>query len=307
MRVFITGATGLIGSHLVDALVKRGDYPVALTRNASRIPSKWQGSVEVLEGNPRLEGKWMEHLSLCDAVVNLAGEPVVGQRWNARIKTEIESSRVESTSLVVQAICRSDPHPQLLITASASGYYGNQPCEKELTENHPPGEDYLAVVCRRWEAVSCLGTLEGPVRRVILRISVVLDSKGGALAKMLPPFRLGLGGPIGNGKQCFPWIHIADIVGMILWALDNPEVRGPINACAPHAVTNREFSNALGRALGRPAFLPVPAFALKLLFGEGAAVLLNGQRMVPSQAQALGYSFNFPELNRALDDLLARR
>ena len=307
MRVFITGATGLIGSHLVDALVERGDRPVALTRDASRIPSHWHGKVDVVTGDPQTEGKWMESLCLCDAVVNLAGEPVAGRRWNARVKAEIEGSRVESTALIALAIRGSDPHPQIFISASASGYYGNQPWEKELTEAHPPGEDYLSVVCRRWESASSLGTLEGLVRKVNVRISIVLDAERGALARMLTPFKLGLGGPIGNGSQPFPWIHIDDMAGIILWALDNPQVRGPLNACAPQAVTSRTFAATLGKVLNRPAFFPVPGFVLKLRFGEGAAVLLSGQRMVPAQAQALGYSFRYPELGPALQNLLDRK
>jgi uncharacterized protein len=333
MRVFITGAAGLIGRNLVRALLARGDSVVAISRDVSRARGVLGEGVEVIQGNPRDVGDWIQAVNGCDAVVNLAGEPVAGRRWNERIKQEIMASRVETTRNVVRAIQESEQPPQVFISTSAAGFYGDVEWSTPVDESHPAGSGFLAELCQKWEAAARLNNQDAKhtdgvansfasmtpsspmrmnslpqlVRTIILRISIVLDPIGGALEKMLPPFRLGLGGPMGSGQQPLPWIHIEDMVGMILWGIDNPVVEGVLNACAPETVTQRDFARTLGRVLHRPAFFPVPAFVLRLLFGEGASVLLTGQRMVPKRAGELGYDFKHTGLEGALGDLLRNR
>lgn len=304
MRVFITGATGLAGRHLVEALIERGDSVVVVSRNAPRAQSVLGEKIEVIQGNPCHSGDWVQAVSGCDAVVNLAGEPVAGRRWNERVKQEILASRIQTTRNVTQAIETAGNPPCVYISASASGYYGDVSWDTSVDETHPAGSGFLAEVCQQWE--EAVMPVQAEIRTVILRLAIVLDSHGGALAKMLPAFRLGLGGPIGSGTQPFPWIHIKDLVGMIVWAIDHPAVAGVLNACAPEAVTQKQFAHTLGHVLRRPAFLPAPAFVLKLIFGKGASVLLAGQRMIPRRAEELGYQFKHPGLEGALRELLEK-
>ena len=275
MRVAVTGASGFIGSRLVAELRDRGAEVLALPR---RTPSDLSG---------------------VDAVINLAGEPLA-QRWNANVKQRIRSSRVEGTKALAEAIARSDPQPRVLVSASAAGYYGDRG-EEELDESSPPGDDFLASLCVDWEhAADSAG-----VRVVKIRTGIVLDRGGGALKQMLPPFRAGLGGPIAGGRQYMPWISLEDIVGIYLTALSDDAWSGAVNGAAPTPVTNSEFTRALGRALRRPAVIPVPAFALKALYGEMASVITAGQRMVPRRALELGYEFRRAALDEALQAALA--
>ncbi len=325
MRVFITGAAGLIGRNLAKALLARGDKVTAVSRDISRAMSVLGEDVEVVQGNPRHAGEWSRAVDGCGAVVNLAGEPIGGRRWNERIKQEILASRVETTRNVAHAIEEADSPPQVFISTSAAGYYGDVSWDTPVDESSPPGSGFIPNLCREWEAATRLmegkavayhtGHISPPsvgqaatllARTVILRISIVLDPDGGALEKMLPAFRFGLGGPLGSGRQPLPWIHIKDMVGMILWALDNPAVEGVFNACVPEPVTQKEFARTLGQVLHRPAFLPLPGFILRLLFGEGASVLLTGQRMIPKRALEMGYRFKYPRLEEALRDLLVK-
>ncbi|MCG3199221.1 MAG: Epimerase family protein [bacterium] len=305
MRVFITGATGLVGRALIRRLIERGDTAIALSRNAEGARKRSDARVEWVEGDPSRLGEWRKRLEGCEAVVNLAGEPVVGRRWNEALKDSIRTSRVDATRNLAQAIRDSSPPARVFVSSSAVGYYGPLDFNTEVEETHGPGTDFLADVCKQWEAATDLGPAQGTVRKVILRIAVVLAAEGGALAKMLTPFKLGLGGRVGSGAQPFPWIHLHDLVELILWSLDSPKVNGVFNAGAPQGVTNREFTRVLARVLGRPAFFPVPAFALRLLFGDGAYILLTGQRIVPKRARELGFAFQFPELEAALRDVLA--
>jgi uncharacterized protein (TIGR01777 family) len=300
----MTGATGLVGKALVRALRSRGDQPVVLSRNLAQARKALGPEAEIYEGDPRQEGNWMQALAGCEGVVNLAGEPIVGRRWNADLKRSIVASRVDTTRTIAQAIQAAAPPPRVFISASAIGYYGPHPWEKVLEETDPPGRDFLAGVCVQWEAAADLGEMEGAVRKVILRIGVVLDKSGGALGKMLTPFKLGLGGPAGSGHQPFSWIHVEDLVAMILWALGNSDAKGTLNAVAPQPVTNKDFARTLGRVLRRPAFIPTPAFALRAAFGDGAEILLTGQRVVPERAMGLGFALKFPEIEGALRDLL---
>jgi uncharacterized protein (TIGR01777 family) len=299
MRVTVTGATGRIGSRLVAALKQRGDEVTVLSRDPERASE--QLGVEALAWDPENEGAPKPALVGRDAVVHLAGEDV-GQRWNKDAKARILSSREGGTRSLVHAIFDAKPRPPVLVCASASGYYGARG-DEPVDETGSPGSDWLASVVMRWEAqadTALIGT-----RLVKVRTGIVLDAGGGALAKMLPPFKAGIGGPIGGGKQYMPWIHLDDLVGIYIAALDSPDFAGPINAAAPNPVTNKEFSQALGRALHRPAVAPIPGLTIKAMYGEMAQIVLKGVRMVPGRAAELGYEFKHPDLDEALRDTLA--
>jgi hypothetical protein len=251
-------------------------------------------------------GPWMDAVADCDAVVNLAGENIFAHRWSEAVKAMLRDSRVLSTEHVVQALARSPRTaagtPKVLINASAIGYYGPRG-DEEIAEDGEPGDDVLARVCIEWEAAAHKAEALG-VRAVILRIGVVLDKERSALQKMLTPFKLFAGGPVGSGKQWMSWIHNEDLVGILLLALDNATAQGPINGTAPQPLTNKDFSTVLGRAVHRPSFMPTPRFALRLVLGEVADVILTGQRVLPRKALALGYVFKFPTAKAALADVL---
>jgi uncharacterized protein len=300
MRIFITGGTGLIGVRLIRALRKRGDEVVALSRRADA----WKRvgpDVEIIAGDPTEPGPWQDAVGPCDAVVNLAGAGIFDRRWNAEYKAILRDSRVRSTENVVAALAKQ-PASKVLVNGSAIGYYGPHG-DEELDENSPQGNDFMAGICVEWETAALAAVLAG-VRVVLLRTGVVLDGRGGALKALWTPFKLGAGGQVGSGKQFMSWIHHADEVGIILLALDNAEARGPINATAPAPVTNKAFGKAFGRALGRPAFLPTPAFGLRLMLGEVAEIITSGQRVLPRRAQALGYQFQYPEIDAALRQIV---
>jgi uncharacterized protein (TIGR01777 family) len=305
-RIAITGATGLLGRALVDRLRERGDTVVVLTRDPGRAREALGPEIEAHAWpDPISSAPPTEALAGADAVVNLLGEPI-SQRWSAEVKRRIRDSRVEGTRNLVVAIrtVAESERPGVLISQSATGYYGPRG-EEPLDEDAAPGGDFLAEVVRAWESAA-LAAAELGLRVVLTRTGVVLSSSGGALEKMLPPFKAGVGGPIGGGRQYLPWVHVADVVGAILFALDRDEASGPVNVTAPEPVTNAAFSRALGTTLHRPAFAPVPAIALKLLYGEMATIVLSGQRAVPRRLQELGYQFEQPELEAALRDVLGR-
>ncbi len=294
MRVTVTGASGLIGSRVVAALRGRGDEVTILSRSGSGGSVAW----EPLSGPApagALEGR--------DGVIHLAGEPIA-QRWSPAVREAIRASRTTGTANLVAAIEALGERPRVLLSASAVGYYGDRGGEV-LTEESAPGEGWLANVCVDWERAA-LAAGELSLRVCVLRTGVVLDRHGGALAKMLPPFQLGVGGPVAGGRQYVSWIAIADLVALYLAALDDARYDGPFNATAPTPVTNAEFSKALGRALQRPALLPVPAAALKLLYGEMAQIVTDSQNALPARARALGHAFEHPELAAALAAALAR-
>jgi uncharacterized protein (TIGR01777 family) len=307
MRVFVTGGTGLIGTRLVRQLANRGDQVLALTRRPAAVKGRFAENVSLVEGDPTRSGPWMDAVADCDGVIHLAGENVFAKRWSTEFKELLRSSRVESTRNIVQAITRQPRSPsgqaKVLVNASAIGYYGPHG-DEELDETCSPGDDLLARVCVEWEKEARAAEGSG-VRVAMIRIGVVFDKEGGALAKMLTPFKLGLGGPVGSGKQLVSWIHHADMTGVLLLALDNAAATGPINATAPQPVTSRDFGKALGRALHRPAFMPTPAFGLRVMLGEVSQLLTTGQRVVPKRAMQLGYGFRFPNLDAALADILA--
>jgi uncharacterized protein len=302
MNVTLTGATGLIGAAIVRALQARGDAVTVLTRDPERARAAL-GGVEAHAWQPldgpapaaALEGR--------DAVVHLAGENVA-QRWSDEARRAIRASRESGTRNLVAGIGAADPRPRVLVSASAVGYYGPRG-DEPVTEDAGAGDDFLAGVCAAWEREAARAAEHG-LRVAMLRTGVVLDQGGGALAKMLPFFRLGLGGPVAGGRQYLPWIHADDVVGLYLAALDDAAWEGPINVTAPVPVTNRDFSRALGRALRRPAFAPVPGFAVRLLYGDMAEIVTTGQRAVPARALQHGFAFRHTDLDEALRDALGR-
>lgn len=307
MRVFVTGGTGLIGSRLIRQLRERRDSVVLLTRRPAAARERLGGDCTVVEGDPMQPGAWMDAVCDCDAVVNLAGEGIFNRRWDDAFKALLRDSRLKGTEHVVQALARGPRTPagnaKVLVNASAIGYYGFHG-DEELTEEDGPGDDFLARLTVDWEKAARAAEPLG-VRVVRVRIGLVLDKEGGALAKLLTPFKLGAGGPVGSGKQWVSWIHHADMVGLLLLALDNPNALGPINGTAPNPVTNQELGKALGRALHRPSFMPTPVFALRLALGEVADVVAQGQRVLPQRALACGYAFRFPTIDAALGEILA--
>ncbi len=278
MRVAVFGASGFIGTHLTAALSARGD--------------------EVRAGSLRDPLRAAQLAAGCDAIANLAGEPIA-QRWNARVKERIESSRVALPRAFLEALAVTDGHPKVFVSASAIGYYGTSET-RTFAEDDLAGSDFLANVCERWELQAGRAAELG-MRVACIRTGLVLGT-GGALARLLWPFRLGLGGKIASVRQWFSWIHVDDLIGIYLMALDGAQ--GTLNATAPNPVRNEEFTAALGAALNRPTPFPVPAFAVRALLGEGSTVLLEGQRVLPERTQRLGYAFRFPALEPALAQIL---
>jgi len=300
MRVTVTGATGLIGASLVAALRERDAHVTVLTRDPERARARL-GDVEAVGWDPLAEAAPTQALEARDAVLHLAGEPVA-QRWSAKVKRAIRDSRALGTRNLVEGLALAQARPALLLSSSATGYYGAHG-EEPLDEDAPPGSDFLARVCVEWEAAATAARELG-TRVVQLRTGVVLDRAGGALAKMLPPFKLGVGGPVAGGQQYMSWIHAQDVVGMMLAALADERWSGPVNATAPEPVPNRAFSRVLGRVLGRPSLLPVPGLALHALYGEMAEIVTSGARVMPAKALVLGYEFAQPQLEPALRSAL---
>ena len=306
MRVTVTGASGLVGSALVAELREQGAEVTVLSRRAGVQLTEALG-VEALGWDPLSEPAPVAALVGRDAIVHLAGENIA-QRWSAQAKRAIRESRVIGTrnllaGLEAAGAADTGQRPRTLISGSAVGYYGPRG-EEPLDEDSPAGSDFLAETCVAWEAEAAKASELG-MRVVLIRTGVVLDRNGGALAKMLPPFRLGVGGPVAGGAQYMSWIHREDLVGMIRAALQDERWSGPVNGTAPEPVTNREFSHALGRTLHRPSLLPVPGFALGLLYGEMAEIVTTGARVMPAKPLVLGYDFCHPGLDEALRSALA--
>lgn len=294
MKVLLAGGAGFIGSALADALLARGDEPLIATRD----PRKSHPGARMLVWDGTQAGGALADV---DAVVNLAGESIAGGRWTPARKLALIRSRVDSTRALVAAIASSPRQPRVLVNASAVGYYGLRP-SGDCAEDAPQGADFLAALCGQWEREAAAAEKRG-TRVVRVRSGLVLGRGGGALEKMRLPFKLGVGGPLGDGTQPFPWIHLDDEVGAVLFALDHQELSGPVNLVAPQPASNAEFTAALGRAFHRPAVLRAPAFALRLALGELAEALLGGQRAVPRRLQEAGYRFKHPALDEALASL----
>ncbi|HMK39034.1 MAG TPA: TIGR01777 family oxidoreductase [Bacteroidota bacterium] len=301
MNIVITGGTGYIGSSLIPLLLREGHRTTVLTRYPEMYPLapevarvRWDGITQ---------GDWSVQVQNADAVINLAGESIGGGRWTLSRKQRLVSSRINATRALLEAIRNGEKKPSIFVSSSAVGYYG--PVDSgEVTEDHAPGRGFLADLCLRWEQeASAVGEL-GP-RVVILRTGVVVGEKGGALARMILPFRLYAGGPIGSGRQWFPWVHREDVAGVIAFSLAQKTLAGPVNVVAPESVDMKAFCAALGAALSRPSWLPVPAFALRAALGEMAGMILTGQRVVPARLMSLGYQFKYPSLAPALASALS--
>lgn len=304
MRVLVTGASGLIGSALCDALFARGDHVVGLTRDPSRARSA-NPRVTWHRWEPMLERPDPAAFEGVDGVIHLLGERI-DQKWTDEAKEKIMESRRRGTHNLVQTIESLETPPKVLVSGSAVGYYGDRGSDEVDERDGPSGESFDSKVVQAWEAAA--HELDGAsvgVRLVIVRTGQVLAANGGMLKEMLPPFKLGVGGPLAGGEQYLSWIHIDDEIGILLWALDNEGVSGTINATAPYPATNKDFSKALGSALNRPAVVPVPGLVLDLKFGrEFGQVLRGGQRVIPKRTRELGYEFKYPQLDEALSDVL---
>jgi uncharacterized protein (TIGR01777 family) len=295
----------MVGRRFVSDRLQRGDRLVCLSRDGERARRALRAPeperLEVVEGDPAVGGPWQGHVDGCDAVVHLAGAGVGDRRWSAAYKKVLVDSRVESSRHVVDAVAAARRRPSVLISASATGYYGA--CHDGVDETAPPGDDFLARLSVEWEDAARSAADHG-ARAVQARLGIVLDERGGALARMVPLFRWMVGGPLGSGGQYMPWVHWRDVTGLVELALRDDRLSGPINLVAPEAVTNRAFARALGRVLARPSWLPVPRLGLRIALGELAAFMTMSQRVAPKEALELGYEFAFPRLEAALADLL---
>ena len=302
MRVLITGGTGTIGRRLVLHLLKHG-HPVTVVSRQAYKPANLPAKISFAQWDGRTAAGWGHCVEEADAIVNLAGAGIADARWTEARKKEILDSRVQAGQAVVEAISAASKKPAVLIQVSAVGYYGVHNDDEVITEESGPGNDFLAQVGQAWEAST--EPVEGlGVRRVIIRSGVVLDPQGGAFPRLVLPFRFFAGGPIGFGRQWFPWIHFYDEVAAIRYLIEHSQARGPFNLTAPQPLRNRELARKVGQVMKRPALAMVPAFVFKLIFGEMATVLLDGQRVVPKRLQEIGYNFKFPQVEEALADLL---
>ena len=299
MKIFITGGLGFVGTNLSDYLLDKGHSVIAVGRAATqnRITS---GSYQYISGDTSQPGDWQDALGGVDAVVNLAGKSIF-KRWSESYKKEIYDSRTLTTRNVVDAL----PAEQsvVLCSASGAGYYGNRG-DDLLKEDEKPGDDFLASVSVDWEAEALKGAAKG-IRVALMRFGVILGKGGGALAKMIPAFKFFVGGPIGSGKQWFPWMHLSDLMAAILFVCEQPPINGPLNFCAPNPVRNREFAKTLGEVLHRPAVMPAPAFMIRMLLGEFGNVMLDSQRTIPDRLLSHGFEFQYPDIRSALEAVVS--
>ncbi|MGB3532655.1 MAG: TIGR01777 family oxidoreductase [Microcoleaceae cyanobacterium] len=305
MKVAITGATGFVGSRLVQRLSAIGHQPLVLTRNSEKaqrvFPKSAYPQLEIVSYTPTQPGPWQDAIAGCEGVVNLAGAALADERWTPQRKQEIIESRVKLTENLVSAIAKSDPKPAVLVNASAIGYYGTSETAT-FDETSPSGNDFLAEVCKKWETAASKVKDSG-TRLVIIRVGLVMGM-GGALGKMLTPFKLFAGGPLGDGNQWFSWVHRDDLVNLIIYSLTHSEMAGVYNGTAPNPVKMKEFCQTLGKVINRPSWLPVPAFALEAILGDAAQLVLEGQQVLPKQTQQTGFEYKYPQLEAALREIL---
>ncbi|MGI8979442.1 MAG: TIGR01777 family oxidoreductase [Pirellulaceae bacterium] len=302
MRALVTGATGFVGHRLLAHL----ENPVVLSRDGAKAEKELaQFGVKAFSWNPTKEPAPPEAFAGIDTVFHLAGESVASGRWTSAKKVRMRDSRIAGTRNLVATLAALPIKPKVLISASAVGYYGDRG-DEILDESSSPAGNYLAELCQGWEREAQAATAHG-IRVAIIRIGIVLGEKGGALAKMLTPFYLGAGAPLGSGRQYMPWIHIEDLVRLVLFAAEHDNVKGPLNGAAPNPVANREFTKALGRAIYRPTFMPsIPGFMLRLMFGEFGSILLGSQRAIPKAAEEAGFKFEYPQLEPALTNIFQK-
>jgi len=298
MKVIIAGGSGYLGRRLVEAL--KGNYePVILSRTPER--HTFPGA-QMVGWDARTASGWGSLADGAHAIINLTGEDLAARPWTKSQKAEIMNSRINAGRAIVEAVRAASVKPKVLLQSSAVGYYGNAPMP--VDEKSPPGHDFLAEVCKAWEASTAEVEAMG-VRRVVFRTGIILDPNARALQRMIVPFKLFVGGPLGSGRQAFPWIHPDDEIGAILFLLENESARGPYNLTGPQPLTNAEFARTLGKVMRRPAFMPAPAPVIRLVFGEMSVVVLEGQSAVPARLKGAGYTFKFPTAEAALRDLLA--
>lgn len=306
MKVAVAGATGFVGSRLVERLNAEGHSVIVLTRNVTKaaqtFPNSTDPSLEIVAYDPTQSADWQERIAGCDGVVNLAGEAIAENRWTQERKQSLMDSRKITTQKLVEAIANANPKPSVLVNSSAIGFYGTSETAT-FDETSAAGNDFLAEVCQVWEA-EANKVKESGVRLVILRTGIVLGM-GGALGKMLTPFKMFAGGPIGSGNQWFSWIHREDLVSLILRALTRPEMEGVFNATAPKPVRMAEMTTTLGQVMDRPSWLPVPSFALEAMLGDGAKVVLEGQEVLPKHTLADGFEYQYPTIKAALEEILS--
>jgi uncharacterized protein (TIGR01777 family) len=298
MKAVLTGATGFVGAYLLKHL----EQATVLTRNPEQAAKKLPVGVRAVAWNSAENPAPVSALNGADVVFHLAGEPVAEGRWTAAKKKEIRESRIAGTRHLVEGLEACEQRPRVLVSTSAVGYYGDRD-DEVLTEASAPADDFLAEVCVAWEREALRAEQLG-MRVVIIRTGIVMGKEGGALAKMMFPFKMGLGGPLGSGKNWMPWIHVADLASLYMYAATNDSVRGPMNGSAPNPVMNKEFTKAFAAALHRPAFLPIPYFALRVLFGEFAKILFASQRVMPTVAERTGFKFQYPEIGPALEQII---
>ena len=307
MKIAVTGATGFVGTRLVERLVAEGHDVKVFTRSVEKAKRVFSAakfkSVEYVAYTPMQSGDWQAAIFGCEGVVNLAGEPI-SERWSAERKTRILNSRKVGTEKLVEAIVKAEQKPSVLVSSSAIGYYGTSETAEFFETSEPAENDFLSQVCQAWEAEANKAKDAG-VRVAIVRTGIVLGD-GGAIGKMITPFKLYAGGPIGNGRQWFSWIHIDDLVNLMLKALLDPSMHGVYNGTAPEPVRMNDLCKALGDVMDRPSWLPVPDFAIEALLGDGAVVVLKGQKVLPERTQAAGFSFDYPEPKEALEDVVKR-
>ncbi len=305
MKVAITGATGFVGSRLVERLHAQGNQILVFSRNPAKakqvFPANTYPNLEIIAYTPTESGSWQQSIAGCDAVVNLSGEPIAEKRWTSEQKQTILNSRKLGTQKIVEAINQANPKPSVLVSSSAIGYYGTSETAA-FDETSSAGNDFLSTVCKEWET-EAQKVKDSGTRLVIVRTGIVLGM-GGALAKMLPPFKMFAGGPIGSGRQWFSWIHRDDLVNLILFALSHPEIEGVLNGTAPNPVRMNELAQTLGEVLNRPSWLPVPSFVLEGLLGDGAQVVLEGQQVLPKRTLSQKFEYQYSTLKPALTEIV---
>ena len=302
MKILMTGGTGFVGSFLAERLIRDGHTVTILVRPREQTGGS-PPAVSFLQGDPTQRGAWQEAVPKHDTVINLAGASIF-TRWTEAQKKAILDSRVSTTRNIVDAISADQAKSFTLFSTSAVGYYGFHE-DEELTEDSPPGDDFLATVAVAWEN-EALKARERGARTVITRFGIVLGPNGGALGQMIPLFKKFIGGPIGSGKQWFSWVHAADLTEAFVFLLSHPELSGPINVCSPNPARNKDLAKAIGKALHRPSFMPAPGFMIKLVLGEFGSVILKGQRVLPRRLLEAGFVFQYPEIDRAIEDIVSR-
>jgi uncharacterized protein (TIGR01777 family) len=302
MKIIVAGGSGFIGSELIRRLVDAKHDVVLLSRNPGAVRLLESASLKIVRWDGKTIGSWSQFIDGADAVVNLSGENIAAKRWSDLQKTRLINSRIDPTRAILQSINKSAKKPGVLINASAVGYYGNFG-DGDVTETQAKGEGFLSDLCEQWER-EALSAEKHRLRVVLLRIGIVLEPSGGALKKMLLPFKLFIGGPLGSGKQWFPWIHREDVINIILFALEKQSLSGAVNVASPSPVTMNEFSSLLGKAIGRHSWIRVPSFMLKLMLGEMSEMLIGGRRIIPKKLVDHGFVFKYPTLDEALSVLI---